>query len=163
MSAQEHSVSMADVSGPQVWGAADNVVKVKHLYFSRQPDAKGLEVARDSGVGVVINMREPAEMDWDEGAAVSDLGMIYYNVPIAKISDTYDQKALQEISILVKKHHDQAVYLHCSSGNRTAAWLAIHLVNDHHMSIDESIELAKSAGLTDDGTEQRTRYYLQDQ
>lgn len=154
------TVTDADFSDPQIWGAAENVVKVKHLYFSAQPDAAGINAAKDAGVEVVINLRSPEELDWDEAGAVAQAGLTYYQVPISDEGPAFDEKSMQRISALVKKHHSQPLWLHCSSGNRASAWLAVHLVQDHRMDIDESIELARKAGLTNAELEARVRTYV---
>ena len=153
-------VTDADISDPQSWGAADNVVKVKHLYFSAQPDAAGVEAAKNAGVEVVINLRNPEEMDWDEAGAVKQAGLTYYQVPISGEGPAFDENSMQRISALVKKHHRQPIWLHCSSGNRASAWLAVHLGQDHRMDIDQSIELARKAGLTNAELEGRVRTYV---
>jgi len=38
--------------------------------------------------------------------------------------------------------------VHCASGNRVAAWWATHLVDEHDMNADASLDLARKAGLT---------------
>ena len=153
-------VTAADIGAAQIWGAASNVVGVKHLYFSEQPDAQTLVEAGDRGVGVVINLREPAEMDWDEAGSAQELGMTYYNLPIAAQSASFDAATMKKISALVGKHRDTKILLHCSSGNRASAWLAIHLVQDHGMHIENSVSLARQAGLTKPEIESRVRQYL---
>jgi len=154
------AVTEADISAAQTWGKAENVVQVKHLYFSAQPDAAGIKAAKDAGVEVVINLRNSEEMDWDEAAAVEQAGLTYYQVPISGDGPGFDQSSMQRISALVKKHHPQPLWLHCSSGNRASAWLAVHLVQDHHMGVDQSIALAQKAGLTSAELEKRVRTYV---
>ena len=154
------AVTEADISAARTWGKAENVVQVKHLYFSAQPDATGIKAAKDAGVEVVINLRHSEEMDWDEAAAVKEAGLTYYQVPITGDGPGFDQSSMQRISALVKKHHQQPLWLHCSSGNRASAWLAVHLAQDHHMDIDQSIALAQKVGLTSDELEKRVRTYV---
>jgi len=156
------AVTDADIGQAQTWGGIDNVVSVKHLYFSEQPDAAALRVAREHDVGVVISLRDPAESDWDESGEAANLGMKYYNVPISKTGPGFSQKSMQTISDLVQQHRTQKILLHCSTGNRAAAWLAVHLVNDHGMQTDPAIALARKAGLTNQQMESRTRTYLEE-
>lgn len=157
---RREAVTEADISAAQTWGKAENVVQVKHLYFSAQPDAAGIQAAKNAGVEVVINLRNAQEMDWDEAGAVTQAGLTYYQVPISTDGPGFDQRAMQRISALVKQHHKQPLWLHCSSGNRASAWLAVHLVEDHHMNIDQSIALAQKAGLTSAELENRVRTYV---
>ncbi len=157
---QTDAVTDADIGAPQEWGSAKNVVKVKHLYFSEQPDAAGISEAQAAGVQVVINLRGAEEMDWDEAAAVTQAGLVYYQVPIIGDGPSFDRESMQRVSEIVKKHHGQPVLLHCSSGNRASAWLAVHLVQDHDMDVDRSLTLARKSGLTKPVVEDRVRAYL---
>ena len=77
MSAQTTStaVTHADIGIAEVWGGATNVVGIKHLFFSDQPDTATFIEARDRGIGVVISLLEPAEFDWDEASAATNAGL----------------------------------------------------------------------------------------
>lgn len=147
---------------PQVWGAAKNVVAVKHLYISSQPDAVSLDIAVEKGVETVINLRNPEEFSWDEKKAVHQAGLNYYNIPLSSSDESFDPVAINQISALIQAHHDQKILVHCSSGNRASAWLAIHLATDHNIPSDSAIRLAKHAGMTSPIIEARVARYLQD-
>lgn len=149
-----------DIGAPERWGAANNVVRVENLYISAQPDAEALRIARDNGVGVVINFRPAAEQDWDEEKAATELGVAYYNLPIARGGDSLDAQSINRASELVRQHGDARILLHCSSGNRAAAWFAAHLVQERSMAVEPSIGLASSAGLTSRALRDRVRNYL---
>jgi uncharacterized protein (TIGR01244 family) len=151
-----------EICQPEIWGAAKNVVAVKHLYLSSQPDADTLEIAREKGVELVINLRDPGEFNWDEQAAAKKAALDYYNVPISPSGESFDPDAVNQITALIQQHKGQKTLLHCSSGNRASAWLAIHLANDHSMPSDTAISLAKQAGLTSPAIEARVLRYLQD-
>ncbi len=153
-------VSDADISEPVAWGGASNVVNVKHLYISEQPDAATFAEAVEHDVRVVIDLREPGESDWDEAGAAKEAGITYYNVPIAGSGDSFDPEAMQKISSLAKQHADHGILLHCSSGNRASAWFAIHLVDDHDMEVESAIGLARKTGLNKAPVEARVREYL---
>jgi protein tyrosine phosphatase (PTP) superfamily phosphohydrolase (DUF442 family) len=157
---QATSVTSADFAEPQDWGAASNVVGVKHLYLSAQPDQVTLKLAIEHGVGVVINLREPNEQDWDENGAAASLGLTYYNLPIGRSGPGFDADILAQISKLVGKHRDTKILMHCSSGNRAGAWFAVHLVRDHGMPVERSIEMSQLVGLTNAGMKSRVREFL---
>jgi len=154
------SISAADFSEPRVWAAAKNVVAVKHLYLSDQPDQATLDTAVENGVGVVINLRGPDELDWDEDNAVTKLGMTYYSVPIARHASSFDADTLAQISALVGKHRDTKILVYCASGNRVSGWFAVHLARDHGMSLEESIDLSKNVGLTKGSMKSRVRKFM---
>lgn len=148
-----------EVCQPEVWGAAKNVVRINHLYLSSQPDADTFDIAREKGVELVINLRDPREFTWDEAKAAKLAGLDYYNIPIPATGENFDPAAIKQISALVQQYKNQKILLHCSSGNRASAWLAIHLSKDHNMPMDNAILLAKQVGLTSPAIENRIRQY----
>ena len=154
------AMTPSDVGGPETWGASDNVTHLRHLYFSEQPDAEALRVARSKGVTTVIDLREPGESQWNERVAAEEAGIEYLNIPIKKESDTLDSATLRAISAAVEAQNGQPVLLHCSSGNRASAWLAVHLIEDHAMSKDDALVIARKAGLSMQGMERRVATYL---
>ena len=155
-----HAVKPADVTGPETWGASNNVTHVENLYFSGQVDAESLHMARMQGVTTIVNARHPSEMDWDEKSVAEDLGLEYISIPISKKSDTFDPETIAQIDTVVGKRKGQKILMHCSSGNRVAAWYAIHLVDKQDMKNDDALDVARKNGLTREGMESRVRTYL---
>jgi uncharacterized protein (TIGR01244 family) len=147
-----------DVSGPYHWGSVKNVTQLRHLYISGQPDAAGFAAARDAGIAVVIDLRAPGERDWDEVPVVEGLGMTYHNVPVHGAS--FDPEAFERIEALVKDAGEKPILLHCSSSNRVAGWLAVHLALAHDMTEEEAIAVGRRAGITKSGIEERVHDYL---
>jgi uncharacterized protein (TIGR01244 family) len=137
-----------EVVGPETWGGVSNVTHVRDLWFAAQPDDAALEAARDHGIGVVIDLREPGEREWDEQGAVESLGMTYHRVPVPK-GEPFPPEAIARIDALVA---DAAgpVLLHCSTGNRAAGWYAIHLVEQQGMSLDDALAVGRKVGITKD-------------
>jgi len=154
------SIGAADFAAPQAWGAAGNVIGVKHLYLAGQPDQATLETAIEHGVGVVINLRGPKEHNWDENGAATKLGLTYYNVPMTGRGPGFDADTLAQISTLVGRHRDTNILVHCASGNRVSGWFAVHLAQDHGMPAEQSIEISRLAGLTNTGMKSRVREFL---
>lgn len=120
-----------------------------------QPDRAALEVFANSGYAAVIDMRTPGEnRGFDEPAAVEDLGMGYVAFPIGAADITLDKaKELDELLAT----YDQPVLLHCGSGNRVGALLALR---EFLASGDPELALEKGrdGGLT--GLEGRVREVL---
>jgi uncharacterized protein (TIGR01244 family) len=154
------SISVQDVSAPQVWGTTTNVVGVKRVYIAGQPDGAALDEAQHRGVAAIINLRGPDELDWDEAEAAASRGIAYYQVPISGRDPDFDPAAISRISALVAQHPDQPVLVHCASGNRAAAWLAIHLVQDHDLATETALEVARPAGLSYAPLENNIRRFL---
>jgi protein tyrosine phosphatase (PTP) superfamily phosphohydrolase (DUF442 family) len=159
LAAADQTITPGDVMGPYQWGAATRVTQLRHLYFADQPDAAGFEAAHEADVGIVINMRAPAEIDWDEEAAVEKLGMTYYNVPVT--GSTFDRAQFERIESIVAAHPDEKILLHCGSSNRVGGWLATHLVTRHQLSEEDAIAVGRKAGITKRGIETRVHAYLE--
>jgi uncharacterized protein (TIGR01244 family) len=88
-----------------------------------QPDAAALGVFARSGYATVIDMRTAGEdRGLDEPAVVRQLGMEYVTFPVSA-SDITLAKA-RELDALLEQY-DEPVLLHCGSGNRVGALLAL--------------------------------------
>lgn len=157
--AAEPPVAPEDVRDPVAWGAARNVTRHENLWFAGQPDQAGLEAAREAGVSVVVNLRHPSELDWDEEAAARELGLRYYNVPVVG-SAPLSQETFDAIDARVAEHPGEQVLVHCASSNRVGAWFATHLVTRAGMRPDDALEVARRAGLTNEALEAKVRAHL---
>lgn len=150
-----------DVLGPMTWGASENVTHVENLYFSEQPDSETLRFARANGVTTVVNLRGPAETDWNQEGTTRELGMDYVNAPVSRTSDSFDRNTIETLNTLMGERRDQRIFIYCSSGNRVAGWYAIYLVQQRGMEIDDALEVARRTGLTRQSIEDRVRRYLE--
>lgn len=157
----EEPIRPDDVAGPLPWGAVSNVTHVGNLWFAGQPDAAALEEARRAGIGIVINLREAHEHDWDEKSAVEALGMIYYNVPIPK-KRPFPTAAFAQIEALVEDNEDEQILIHCSTANRAAGWYATHLVVEGGMNLDDALAVGRRLGITKDAIVQNVASYLEE-
>jgi protein tyrosine phosphatase (PTP) superfamily phosphohydrolase (DUF442 family) len=151
------------VGEPQAWGSAPRVVPVSRLFIAGQPDDAALDEAQRQGVAAIINLRGPTEMDWDEASAAVARNMAYHQVPLSGADPEFDPAVIARISSLVERYSDRRVLVHCASGNRAAAWLAIHLVQDHAMTTNAALEVARPAGLTYAPLEGKVRRFLGDE
>lgn len=153
-------VTPEDVVGPYVFGSAQNVMRLHHLWFAGQPDAVGFAAARDAGIAVVIDLRAPRERSWDEAPVVTGLGMSYYNVPVT--GDAFEPTVFAEIERIVQENHDDEILIHCASSNRVGGWLAVHLVLYHGMNEEDALAVGRRAGITKPSIEERVRAYFAD-
>jgi len=140
-------VRLEDVAAPVVWGSADNVTRVGQLWFSSQPDEAALRAAKEHGVTLVIDLRAPGERDWDEAAVARGLGLEYENVPVPGKAP-FSEAAFAQIDEFVEAHPKEQILLHCSTGNRAAAWYTTHLVRRQGMPFAEALEIGRRAGIT---------------
>jgi hypothetical protein len=84
--------------------------------------------------------------------------MSYFNGPV--VGDSFDPAAFAAIDRIVHDNHDQEILLHCSSSNRVGGWLAVHLVENHDMSVDDALAVGRRAGITSPVIEERVRALL---
>ena len=140
------------------WGKTPHVSHIGSIFFAGQVDEQGLERAKEAGVSVVLNLRDPSELNWDEQAAVEKLGMQYKNVPVT--GSSFSPEAFSAIEQLVADFKDDGILIHCGSSNRVGGWLTTHLVKSHGMPLEEAIEIGKRAGMTSSSIEKRARAYV---
>ncbi|MFP6829316.1 MAG: sulfur transferase domain-containing protein [Gammaproteobacteria bacterium] len=97
---------------------------LEDLTTSGQPDLASLELLAESGYTTVIDLRRPEEnRGIDERSIVEGLGMSYVSLPIDGASGISYENA----DILNRLLSEAAgpVLLHCGSGNRAGALLAL--------------------------------------
>jgi len=126
---------------------AGAVAPVNGISSSGQPDEAALQVFADSGYSAVIDMRGPDEdrgME-NEQAAVEALGLDYIAFPIASGAEINFDTANKLDALL--QDIDGPVLIHCGSGNRVGAMLALRQ-SLKGASDDEALEHGSDAGLT---------------
>ncbi|MGI9265357.1 MAG: hypothetical protein ACR2QU_10525, partial [Gammaproteobacteria bacterium] len=82
------------------------------------------------------------------------------NIPVSKASNTFDPETIALLDNILRERPNKKILMHCSSGNRVAAWYAIHLVQVEDMERDNALDIARRNGLTRKGMEQRVHTYL---
>ncbi|TDB29472.1 hypothetical protein ATCM_18530 [Stenotrophomonas sp. ATCM1_4] len=117
------------------------------LLTAGQPSAQQLRDAARSGVTTVIDLRRPEEdRGYDEGAQAEQLGLRYVRLPIAGTADltTANARTLQRLLA----QDDGTTLLHCASGNRAGALLALLNARLEGASTDDALQLGRAAGMT---------------
>jgi len=118
------------------------------LLTGGQPTAEALEEASKAGYRTVVNLRGPGEaIDYDEESVVRGLGMNYVCIPITGPHDLHDEAAHRLDEVLSDTTARPAL-IHCGSGNRVGALLALHACVKGGASPDESLDYGRKAGLT---------------
>ena len=133
-------VDLADVVAHGAVEPVDGVTS------SGQPDQAALEVFSENGYAAIIDLRGASEeRGMDEKAAVESLGMDYVLFPIEN-RDAINFENAAELDKLIKSY-DAPVLIHCGSGNRVGAMLALR--QSLNGADDEaSIEYGRDGGLT---------------
>lgn len=134
------------------------VEPVDGISSAGQPDEIALQVFADSGYVAVIDMRGPNENRGIEDfpAAVEKKGMDYIAFPITSPQQFSFDTASELDKIL--SGIDGPVLLHCGSGNRVGAVLALR-ESLKGASDDEAMQYGRDAGMT--GLEPTIRQVLE--
>ncbi|MGB8635137.1 MAG: sulfur transferase domain-containing protein [Rhodanobacteraceae bacterium] len=117
------------------------------LVTGGQPKPEDWLALRGRQITTVINLRTDAEMGKrDEASEVKEAGLVYEHLPVAGAQDIDTAHA----DDLWKRIHAAPgrVMVHCASGNRVGALLAIGAARHGDMSPQQAIELGRRAGLT---------------
>jgi uncharacterized protein (TIGR01244 family) len=116
------------------------------LHTGGQPSPEDLARLKSEGVRTVIDLRGPQEdRGYDEAAEARRLGLQYIALPIAGKDDISPANAKTLNDAL--KAQDGDVLLHCASGNRVGALLALGAARIEGVSKEEALVLGRAAGL----------------
>ena len=122
------------------------VSPVDGITVSGQPDEETLDIFAENGYAAVIDLRGRNEdRGFDEAQLVEELGMTYVELPIEGRDAVNFENAAKLKEILGQ--YDAPVLVHCGSGNRVGALLALGMVQDG-VADEEAIEYGRSGGLT---------------
>ena len=122
------------------------VQPVENITSAGQPDDAALKVFADSGYVAVIDMRGPDEdRGLDEVSAVAEHDMQYISFPVVG-GDAISYENAQELDKLLGGI-DGPVLVHCGSGNRVGALLALR-ASLGGADDEEALEYGRSAGMT---------------
>ncbi|MEQ3696767.1 MAG: sulfur transferase domain-containing protein [Pseudomonadales bacterium] len=116
------------------------------IFAGGQPTASEIEYLSRQGVRHVINLRPIEEQPFAEQSVVEGAGMSYHSIPVASAADLSVDNAAQ-LTALLEEYGHEGVAVHCASGNRVGALIAISAAQAG-ASEDEAIEEGKKWGLT---------------
>lgn len=117
------------------------------LYSAGQPSAEQLARAAAAGITTVIDLRGAGEArGYDQAAAARELGLHYVALPIAG-SQAVSVEAARALHALLAGS-DGPVLLHCASGNRAGALLALAAAHVDGADNEAALALGRAAGLT---------------
>lgn len=144
------TVSQADASGPPQHASlvADHFMHPRgDLITAGQPAPEDWLRLRGRQVTTVINLRTDAEMGArDEAAEVKAAGLSYEHMPVAG-ADDIDARHADALWERIEAAPGR-VMVHCASGNRVGALLAIGAARNGDMSPQQALAFGKRAGLT---------------
>ncbi len=110
-------------------------------------DETKIKALADSGVELIINLQPDDELSFDEAAAVKQAGMSYEQLPISGAKDLKQLNILAFDNIL-RQYHGKKIAMHCGSGNRVGAAIALRAGWLRGRKMDTALERGRSHGLT---------------
>ena len=130
------------------------------LITGGQPEANAWKPLAEAGVRTVVNLRPDSEMpDRNEANEVKDANLIYVNLPVDGPASLNKVQVAALWQVLNEAHG--SVLVHCGTGNRCGAVLALTEAWFRQHDIEDAIAFGKQAGLT--GMEPVVRELLSDQ
>jgi len=119
----------------------------ENIVSGGQPTEEQFQVLADAGIRHVINLRTPQEMDFDEEALVESLGMEYHSIPVA-VSAGITRDNAQELYDLLENFAGEPVVVHCASGQRVGALIALSAQQNQGMDAASALEEGQRWGLS---------------
>lgn len=147
---------------PAKKAAAAAIRRAEHGDFiiSNLVTDQALPGLKREGVTTVIDLREMTEKgDCGQAITAAKLGMKYYAAPMA-MEKPVTAESIARIEDILREKKSGRVVVYCPSGNRAAAWLAVHLAQKEHLPPTEALQIAKRSGLTSAAVEGEVREYL---
>jgi len=119
-----------------------------HQHVSGQPTVEAIAGLRSAGIKTVIDLRPDQETpDLDEKAVVEKAGLKYRSLPIASAADL-TRENVTRFDQLLKDSEQENVLVHCASGNRVGAMMALRARWLQGKSEEEALAIGKAAGMT---------------
>lgn len=113
-----------------------------------QPRIEHLAQLKADGVKAVINLRPTGEhRAAEEEAAVKELGLRYYNIPVV-FGEPKDEQATEFLRI-TDDSENRPAFIHCAGAVRVGAFWMIRRVLRDGWTLEAAEEEAKKVGLRD--------------
>lgn len=127
-------------------GSPNGTLPLPWLATAGQPTPDQFAAARDAGVKVVIDLRDPMEpRPFDEATTLAALGISYINVPV--VSGALSDQVMEKVLAAVRAHANEPTILHCASANRVGGALIPYFILDQGMDEQAAVDAAMAIGL----------------
>ena len=125
----------------------NGMMPIEGVLTGGQPTDEQLAALRDAGYQTVINLRQPDERGTrGEAETVAGLGITYVSIPVDGKAGLNEENAAALAAAL-----DEAAYpvlLHCGSGNRVGALLALKAFWLEDATAEEAMAVGLAGGVT---------------
>lgn len=124
----------------------NTLIPDEKLVVGGQPTINDLKLLHSLGVKQVVNLRGTAEENhFDEARLLSELGVDYHTIPVTDIS-TFTKDCANKLKTILAL--EQPTLIHCASGNRVGALIALHAFWFEECSPKDALERGVQSGLT---------------
>jgi protein tyrosine phosphatase (PTP) superfamily phosphohydrolase (DUF442 family) len=110
------------------------------------PSDEHLREAKARGYATVVSLLSAAELG-DEPQRVERAGLRFVSIPIAGEADLTEANA-RRLGAALSGEQARPLILHCASGNRAGALLALEAFYVQGLSAQAALDLGASAGMT---------------
>jgi protein tyrosine phosphatase (PTP) superfamily phosphohydrolase (DUF442 family) len=110
-----------------------------------QPSEDNLREAKNLGYKTVVSLL-PESDTVAEARLAQELGLRFVSIPITGAADLTPQNA-QKLALAIDAEDAKPLIVHCASGNRVGALLALKAFYVDHVSAPEALALGQRAGL----------------
>jgi len=144
------AVSFVSAASPSLLVPVPNArVPIAGALSGGQPSQDQIAAAGKAGFKTIINLRADKEpgFEW-EPAAVKAAGMKYVSIPVAGAAGLTKENVARFDAALKQAVAKGPVLLHCASGNRIGALLALRAAWLEGMDPAAALEYGKASGLT---------------
>jgi uncharacterized protein (TIGR01244 family) len=132
----------------------------QEIFLSGAPHEITFRDMAHAGIRIAVDLREPAETQGFEKRAAKRDGITYYSSPISRVGDLQKDQ-IEAVDRIVAQRQGQKIWVYCNTGNRAAAWMAIHLAKTQGMKADDAIAEAENLGLNKEEMVTKVRAFLQ--
>jgi uncharacterized protein (TIGR01244 family) len=124
----------------------NTLVPDENLVVGGQPTIADLQLLHSLGIKQVVNLRPESEKnDFDELQILNELNIEYHLIPLTDISSFTKDSAVKLKEVLDLQ---QPTLVHCASGNRVGALIALQGFWLQGLSPQEALDRGLQAGLT---------------
>lgn len=120
------------------------------LLTGGQPSPEQLEAIAAAGYRTIVDLRPEGEpgAPADEAARAAALGLAYVRIPVAGAGELTEEK-VRALDLALDAAEDAGpVVVHCATGNRVGALLALRAALLDGVPPDAALEMGLGAGLT---------------
>lgn len=118
-----------------------------NLYSSGQPTKAQFQNLLEKGVQVVIDLRADDETpDFDEAAFVRGIGLQYLELPV-RGKEGLTRENVLSLDALFLQAGERPLLLHCSSGNRVGAMMALREAWLHGATAEQALVVGRAWGM----------------